>query len=338
MRYNKNMSGVHKGTLLLLLVMFLLAPVSTHAQLPPEVGSSLVVRYSPEFPKPGQEVRITVESFSIDLNQATISWFVDKTLRRQGAATKEFTFTVGPLGSESTIDVTAGTGDGVTVGERIVFRPTNVDLLWQAQSFVPPFYSGKALPTASGSITVEAVPNFVISGKRLSPDTLIYTWKYNEKVAQSASGKGKRSLTITDLKPERTSIVDVEIASPDRSLVGTERLVLPLAKPKVIVYEDYPLLGTLFNRSVRDSFFLAVNETRFIAYPYFMSLRSRNDTNLEYLWHIDQSEVALGEDPSSITVSHEGDGEGNARVTVSIQNLRNIFQQAEKSFTVQFGR
>ena len=134
-----------------------------HAQTP-SFGEVVLFDVSPENPRPNQIVTIDIESFSIDLDRAdSITWLINNEVVSRGAGIKQMQFETGKLGSHSVIDVVVrGTSMGA-ITESITIAPTEVDLIWEADSYTPPFYSGKALPASDADITIVAISQFVTS-------------------------------------------------------------------------------------------------------------------------------------------------------------------------------
>lgn len=337
MLYKKLAKTLLCASLLLVLFIFV-SPETLSAQLiPQQLQNTLNISVSPRHPGPNELVSLSIESFSIDLNRAHITWFLNDTLIAEGDALTTTSFTTGRLGSNSLITIFAETPDNATATETISIRPVQIDLIWQANTYTPPFYNGKALPTAGSSVSVTAFPQFVTEdGATVSPNNLIYQWEKNSDPLQEISGRGEKTATVS-LLPNRETVVEVTVSSIDGILSGTERISLRPREPQLLIYEDNPLLGTLFNGALGETFSLIGGETRFIAYPYFISTRSRGATHLEYVWKLDNDIVTPGDDVGSITVNHSGGGSGNAIISLSLQNTRDFLQQAAKQFTITFG-
>ncbi|MFQ5754351.1 MAG: hypothetical protein ACE5HI_20410, partial [bacterium] len=157
-----------------------------HAQIP-GFGEVILFDVSPENPRPGQIVTVAIESFSVDLDRASsITWLVNGEAVNRGAGVKQIQFETGELGSVSVVDVVVRGTDIGTVSESVTIRPTEVDLIWEAGVYTPPFYSGKALPSSESEITIVAVPQLVTSsGNKLKSSDLIFTWKKDGKVLGS---------------------------------------------------------------------------------------------------------------------------------------------------------
>ncbi|MBI2618030.1 hypothetical protein HYW58_01100 [Candidatus Kaiserbacteria bacterium] len=308
-----------------------------NAQIVPGLESTLSLRIAPTYPEPGEAVFVTVESFSIDLNRATISWLMNGTLKQQREGGIRFQFTAPLLGSAAAIDVVVQTGSGGTETANVIVRPAAAELLWQAHTYAPPFYHGKRLPSIGSEISVEAIPHFITeSGRELLASELLYTWYVDGTIAQEASGKGRKSITVSQSKPVSALSVEALIESPDQSLSHRARVLIPMKNPEVLIYENSPLLGILFHTAVQDTYRLTAKEAKFIAFPFFMSLLNRNDSHITYSWELNNEPIILGDDRGSITVNHSGEGSGVARINAAVTNRRDIFQAGSTEFSIEF--
>ncbi len=84
-----------------------------------------------------------------------------------------------------------------SVTKDIPITPEDLDIIWQANSYVPPFYEGKALFPPVGTVSFVAMPGFIDSnGNPVNPKKLIYTWSQDTTVLGDKSGYGKNVLTV----------------------------------------------------------------------------------------------------------------------------------------------
>lgn len=145
----------------------------------------------PENPNPNEPVKITVNSFSTDINSASITWIVNGKISKTGIGEKVFILTVGDTGTNTKLDIVVKTKEGETVNNTLNFSPVAVDLVWQSESFVPPFYRGKAMYSHQNNVTMIAIPHIVSGGKEINPKNLVYSWSKDDRVIESDSGYGK---------------------------------------------------------------------------------------------------------------------------------------------------
>ena len=323
----------------LFLAFLLCIPFYTSAQLVQNLENTIVVRINPTNPGPEELVTIFAESFSIDLDTSTVSWFVNDVLEGQSIGMTSFQFVTGDLGSINTIDIVAQTREGVLETERIIITPTDIDILLQANTFAHPLYNGKRIASVGSLIHLEVVPHFVNSGgERLNAQELIYSWSAENKALPRASGRGKHAIIVSQTKPVGSLFIEVEVRSADNTLFGKKGVTIPIRDSELFVYENNPLLGILFNTAIRGIYSLTSKETKFIAYPFFMSFTDRNASHITYLWKLNNTPIVLGDDRGSITVSHTGRERGEAEISVSVENSQEIFQRNNARFNIEFGR
>ena len=327
--------------LLSLLIAFFSIGVGFSSAQIPGIGEIISFKVSPESPRPNQIITISIDSFSIDLDRADqITWLVDGEVTARGAGVKQVQFEAGKLGSRSTVDVTVrGTQIG-TISESVTIAPTEVDLLWEADSYTPPFYKGKALPSSDADITIVAIPQFVTtSGRKLDSDDLIFTWKKDGKVLGNDSGRGQNILKIKGPKIFNNSRIQVEVSSVGSSLQGNSEVSMLSVSPQIIFYENDIILGMRYEKAIESTAELLDEEMTITAHPYFFSSNKRVNSNLDYTWKVNNSSVSSSpDDESSIVLRQVGEGEGTARVSLELQNLDKILQSARSNFSILFGR
>jgi len=306
------------------------------AQIP--VGDFVQVEVSPETPRSQQNVTITVRSFSIDIQNSMLTWKVNGTQVAQGKGVTVQQVQTGKPGVTTVVDITIQTADGVSVAKKVTLNPGDVDIIWETDSYVPPFYKGRPWFTYQGELNLVAVPNFITkSGARIDPKTLVYTWEQDGRVLGSFSGYGKNSLKLKGGVLIKPTEIAVTVTGQGADMPRAETsMALEATEPEIVFYEESPLYGTLYNKAVGNAFTLRDSEATFTAVPYFFSNSSKNTDALGYTWSINNRERAdLGE-TESITLRQKADVEGSSSVALTIKNAQDIFQEARKAFTVQF--
>ena len=304
------------------------------------VGEVVSFSVSRSSPKANQIVEVEIESFSIDLDRASrITWLLNGEIVAQEAGLKTIQFRTGKLGSRSSVEVVIDSAESGTIRESVSVAPTEVSLLWEASSYTPPFYLGKALPASDADITVVAVPEFVTqSGNKLQVRDLIFTWEKDGRVLGSLSGRGKNVLNTTGPKISRTSRIDVEVSSTGGSLQGKGTTFISAVSPKIVFYENDVIFGARYEEAIGDRFTLLNEEVKITSHPYFFSSNTRVVPSADYEWRIDGSLTeSAPDDESSVVLRQVGEGEGFASISLSIENTDKILQFAESSFNMLFG-
>lgn len=301
----------------------------------------LSFKVNPKNPKANQIVNVEIESFSVNLDRAErITWVLNGKVIARGAGLKTAQFRTGNLGSRSALDVAVESAERGTITESIVISPTEVNLLWEADSYTPPFYKGKALPASDAKITIVAMPEFINSkGRKLDTGELIFTWKRDGNALGSLSGRGKNSLEIRGPKVSSATLIQADVSSADDALLGVGEVLISAVLPKIVFYENDIIFGMKYENAIKNDFVLLNEEIKVTAHPYFFSTQERVSPDFEYKWKVDGVSVESSpNDKSSIVLRKVGAGEGRAQVSLSIQNVDKILQSAKQSFSILFGR
>ncbi len=291
-------------------------------------GLSMTV--SPQYPAPGTNVSFTLQDYQDDLNVATIVWTVNGTRQASGVGQASFQMTTGTTGSHSTVTATVTTTKGAVITQSATIVPAGVDLLWQAHSYVPPFYLGKALFPFQGTITVTAMPTFALT----NPKNAVYTWQLDGGAMPDVSGSGKNTITLTGsilLKPINLSVT---ARSADGSLTAQNSITLTGTNPNVILYQESPLYGTLLNKALGSALSLA-GQTGFNATPYFFDSTSPYTNTATFQWSINSTSVT-SQTGQVLVVAPPANQSGTSSVAVTATNSAKPFQTGNVGVSVGF--
>ncbi len=328
--------GFIKALFIFSILCFGLFDVS-HAQLLQDLPGSnpLQVTVSPQNPRPGQKVTISIRSFSIDLERSEIAWGVDGALAQNGTAQTSFTTIAGKSGTEQTINVQVTSATGSVFNKSLIIRSGDIEILWQSKSYTPPFYKGKALYPIQGDITAVAVPHLFQNGVELNPRELIYAWEKDGKKQQSASGYGKNTIKLPSEFGSKTIELAVTVSSLDGNSVGTRRITITPQNPQIVFYEDSPLYGPIYSNALTSSLFLSSDEIRLRATPYYFSTNLPHSTfPLLFKWEINGTPV--DEANSYITLRRTAGVSGTSIVSMSTTNNNKLFQNFKSSLKINF--
>lgn len=301
----------------------------------PTAGEVIQFDVSKDNPQPFETVQINAKSFSTDLNRAAIAWYVNEKLISSGVGITSFSVKLGAAGSSTNVTMKVTTLEGATYQKEIQFTPAEVSLLWEAQGYVPPFYKGKAPFVRQGTVKITAVPIFKDkSGKMIDPSKLVYTWKQDYKTLGSNSGYGKQSLVISGGVIERPITIHVDVSSIDEIIRGEASIDLNPQSPQIAVYEDNPLYGILYNKSVRKNYPFTGTELHLITIPYFFSNTTLATNGINYDWSINNSDYPSLKNSTEITLRRKGTDQGSSLITIRATNLAQILQSAETSVSL----
>lgn len=206
-----------------------LMPISVHAQ---NVSTDLALESIPTDPQPGTTVSVTAKSFGADLSQASLVWTYNGIAVARGTGKTTISVVAPAAGATGVIGVTVSGGgiDSATSGT-LVLRPGSVDMLWEAaDSYVHPFYKGKALLPIGGLIRVTAIP------APSAPKNLSYNWSRDNSALQSDSGFGKSSLLVRSnaLSPQEK----IDVSMHTGTFIGNSTIRLGPTDPVLRMYTN----------------------------------------------------------------------------------------------------
>src|SRR3989344_8291471 len=193
----------------------LLSVSTAHAQfvLPGGGAGTLSISTLPEYPQPNSSVSLMLQSTYYDVGVSNIRWVANGTTVAEGIGLDSITLQTSALGTR--LDISAIlSGSSGSASTDIVIIPASVDLLWEADSYVPPFYRCRALPSSGSNVRVAALPHIPnASGTEISASELTYTWRKDNQILESFSGKGKSSALIESPTLFGTSAIVVDVTA-----------------------------------------------------------------------------------------------------------------------------
>jgi hypothetical protein len=298
------------------------------------LSGELGVEIIPHYPKPNEEVFINLSLYTDNLNTASIAWYQDGKQVLSGKGETKYHFTAGPAGKETRIEIRINLLGGTSFTKNVVVNPAGVDLLWEANSYVPPFYKGKALHPMQGILKIVAMPDFVRNGRRISPQNLIYKWSNGVDVYQNASGYGKNSVIVDGSVLGRREEIAVLVSDPASGLVAQGRVNISPSNPQVVFYENNPYYGHLFDSAILNDFDLKGAEVQILAVPYYFTQEGRS--SLQYKWRLNgQSLPDLYTSRTAVFKKPENES-GRSSISLQVDNINRILQQADSGLSIIF--
>lgn len=325
-------------TLLFAAAGIALSTSGVHAQLinPPGAETALTIVLSPEHPAPGDTVTLVLRSTLHDLSNSTITWRANGALIAQGEGVTNATVTAGEIGTETDISVEVSTEGGDAAAAAAII-PTRVDVLWEADSLVPPFYRGRALPSAGSRVRLMAVAFLPSSaGGYLPADKITYTWRRNGEIV--LSGRGKTTVTIPGPVLFGTDTVTVQTVSADKRVEGLGRVRIPSVEPVLSLYTNHPLFGITYHRALGPTTFVAESEMSFTAIPYFAPASAANDPDLLYAWRLNRTGIDTNESGTNEITIDAAKSPGLAQIQLGVTHWKNLYLDVDGSWQVTFTR
>jgi hypothetical protein len=168
---------------------------------------------TPKYPRANESVTVTIDGFANEIGESNIEWRVNGLWKSEGKGEKSLSFKTGTLGGVFDVKALIDTQAGTHIEKSLRVSVSEVDLLWEARSYVPAFYKGKALYPLQGSVVITALPSVFENGSRVSAKNLLYTWKKDGMVLGSLSGYGKNTLSVEGTFIGSAVTVSVEASS-----------------------------------------------------------------------------------------------------------------------------
>ncbi len=294
---------------------------------------------APDAPGPYEPVIIEAQGVGSFLGSADITWTQDGKVVKSGVGEHTYNFTTGALGQRTVVKVSIDSSQGFFT-QTFTFNPSRINLVWEADTTIPPFFLGKARYSAGSNYKVVAFPVVYSGNSRISPDALSYQWSYRGDSVPEASGLGRSVFTRTgdQLQASEELAVDVYYGT---AKVGHAELSIPATDPSIVLYQRDPLRGVLYDQALPAAgISLAAKEITVQAEPFFFSNASKQSGLIPFVWTINDTETT-GPDATRgiLTLRQTGSGSGSAVLGVSMQNNNpdQFIQTAQVSFPIQFG-
>lgn len=298
--------------------------------------SSISVNVVPENPAPGEDTTISLSSYLSNLDSVLITWSVDGRSVSSGIGKKSFTVKAPSAGGEISIGTTIYLPDG-SIDKRILLRPSAMILLWQAtDSYVPPFYKGKAFPTPDSQVRVVAMPEIRSGSGTVNATNMTYAWKKDYTNEPNGSGYGRNSFTYVNDYLEADNTVSVVASTIDQQSSSEASIDVPTVEPKILFYKNDNTLGTIWEHALSDGY-RVVGDAVVEAAPYFISPGDIRIPSLTWDWSINDNTIdIIGFRKNLMPLKVQPGVSGTSKIRLEINNLYKVFQTAEKEMNVTF--
>ena len=320
-------------TLIMLGVVFL-SPFAPKARASSPSDVSITV--SPENPAPNQNTTITLTSYVDDLSGISISWSVNGKSSLSGIGQTSFSLTAPALGQTTTVVATLALSDG-DLNETIKIKPSIMTLLWQADdSYVPPFYEGKALPSGESEVKVVAIPEIKSGSGLVDPKTMLYSWNLDGTNDSNNSGYCKNYYTYVGDYLDASDSVDVIASTLDQQDSTEASIDVATTSPKIDFYKNDPILGTIWEQALTDGYTVTGNDI-IQAAPYFISPQNIKVPFLTFTWSINNQEIPVPSyTKNMLPLAIQSGSSGASQISVEVDNSHSLVNTAQKEISVEF--
>lgn len=314
----------------LFIVSCLILPSFVFAQT--QLEAQIVM--TPSIPQPNSRVVLTLESYSFNVDVANIVWTVSGKIFLSGRGEKKINLATGGVGSQINVSVSATLADGSSMRTSTVITPGSVEILYESpESYVPPFYKGRTLPSEGATVRVTAIANISENGALVAKNKLSYSWYLNDELLSGASGAGKQSATIKLDYLNDANEVKVRIVSPGGVISEKTTTIYPHSViPALYTYDE--LLGTNYTLLVGRRF-EASKDFSLVLEPYYLSTLGTASGGDTYEWYLDGLPITpIG--GKKLSLSPKADSYGTRTLSIAITNTKRRLQTAETSVELLF--
>lgn len=305
----------------------------TNAQLQTPIDG-VTIDISKDNPKPGEDIDVFIDSYLFDLNSSSIVWSINNKVSEKGIGIKRITIPAPKIGAVTNVTVDVKGSDGREVRKTINIKSGYVDLIWESDGYVPPFYKGKTPFSYQNNVKITAIPHLAkSSGTEIDPKTLVYTWKLGGKYIDNGQGYGKQSVIIEYGDLPKPLEITVDVINREQTLHTNGSMNLTPSEPSLLFYEEDSLYGIFYNKTLPTNFNLKNIEAKILAIPYGFNL---NNQEVDYNWSINNIEQSDLIRNRSIIIRTKGDTSGSSSLFLDIRNQDRILQGARGNFTINF--
>ena len=321
---------------LLLFILVILFALPVHAQEDaPGIERILSITSNPTYPAPNERIRLSIGGYAVDIDRSIVVWYVDNKEVSRGPGLRDLELDVGALGSVQRIRVFAEEPSGIIAIGEAEIRPTEVTLLWETDSYTPPFYRGRALAGSNSTINAQALANLRRGTATISNNNIVYSWYRNG--ALFASGLGRSAVSFPGPRVFETHRIEVVAESVQGDLAGRAEMILQGSDPQLELYEHHPLFGTLYHRAFVGTVLTGEDEQKVAAVPFFAPTEPHNPS-LVYNWSAAGRVVPPDSATPDIITLRRGPGfTGTGEVALSLTSTSDIFLSARNMWTITFG-
>ncbi len=311
-------------------LFFLFLALSYTAYAQTNIAGDASLKLEPRFFEPGSTVTVSLDAYTMNTTGAEILWYVDGKELVASRNSRSIQVIVGDFGKTTEVSVRVKLFDGLSFTLKKSIPSTLVDLMIEPKTYVPPFYRGRALPSADTEARVIAIPH---TGTNVDPSRFTYFWEYNGGTMFGGPILGRQSVDVA-ISPYTGSYVSVTVIDEAGNEIGGKTMSLNAINPELYFYEENPLRG-LTEIALKDTLALIGDETTVHGEAYYLG-RDLRPESMSFEWRINNEKVEnVQQDPHIITLRRSG-GAGNARVDLQAVTTAAIPRFVRSGFAITF--
>ncbi len=299
-------------------------------------STDATITITPENPGPQTTVKAELQVLAGNASSGNIAWLLNGEVMESGKGHNKFTFKTGAIGEILELSAVIQLPASPIFVTRLNINPSKVTLLYESETYTPPFYQGRPRHSPESFVRLSAVAEIAKNSKTLyQPNNLIYLWSKNGVSMPQKSGLGKATIRIKGPGFLGSHLISVRVQDTGGATRATMSAIIESERPKVLVYEKKPLLGIDYSNALKNETSLSGPDLNLVAEPYFMGSNSRESSTLNYLWKIG-GEVIPTQDKQSELLFNVDESKQNKQltITVAVNNLKNLVQNARSTLKI----
>ena len=315
---------------ILLLILFSTGNNTAHAQLDAQgiVNPELLLEAVPEFPRPGEPVTITINDYAGGTYGSNVTWLYDGQVVGEAENRRSVTLTAGALNTEAKVEAVLSKPSGGREVLSTTIKPVYLDIIIEAQTRVPDFYLGRALPSIGSLVNATALVN---DGSFRTD--LVYTWRLNRQVLEGGPIRGRNQVSFTTPRGD-TSVLSVQATEPNGNVLARRSMFVAAVFPTISFHEVSALFGMRQN-PIDSELILIGNTVTIQAEPYNLDIRVFNNPDIAQ-WEVNNALTQnQGANPYQITFQPTGLAE-SASLSFQVRDTTQILQGASDNIQVRF--
>jgi hypothetical protein len=292
------------------------------------VSPQLLLETEPEYPRPGEEVTITINDYRGGTYGSNVTWLYDGQVVDSAENRRSVTIVAGALNTPTKVEAVLSKPSGGREVLSTTIRPVYLDIVIEAQTRVPDFYLGRSLPSIGSMVNATALVN----DGRMRTD-LVYTWSLDRQVLEGGPIRGRDQVSFA-MPMGDNAILSVQATEPSGRVLARRAIFVPSVQPSVSFHEVSTLFGV--KQSPIDSELILVGNTGTVqAEPYHLDTRVYNNPAVAQ-WKIDNSsQQNTGGSPYQITFQQTG-LTGSVKLGFQVRDTTQVLQGATDSIRVRF--
>ncbi|MCA9367451.1 hypothetical protein KC887_04300 [Candidatus Kaiserbacteria bacterium] len=317
---------------LLSVLLFVALPLPTNAQISGSLFENpLSLSLDPAFPQPGEEVKVElVDQGSVNYGSA-IAWYYDGNLITDAANKRTITVTAGSIGSSKKVQAVLTHPRGTQEVTSAVVKPLYLDIVLEPQTYVPPFYLGRAVPSISSMVNATALIN---DGSSFNSESHFYRWQVNQKVLENGPLRGGNRVSF-EMPWGDKAILILEVTDLQGRTVAQRGIEIVSVAPRIAFYEINSLYGVSSRAIGNNTVPIVGNGLTLRAVPYYLDSRTYNYPDVAE-WKLDSIPTNNNSNnPYSITLQGAAEG-SQATVGFHVRSLEQVLQGAQNNITVSY--